>query len=139
MTALLLAAALAGALTGAHEGGACLRVTAPVEAGAVAVGGNFTPAACSEHQVSVAFRYDAVSRASHAVRALMPRDIVRVYAGYGSAAVEPGEKRQFVVHIGDVTIAREVEALQQARAGQRLFVRSEDGAVFAASYESLQP
>lgn len=59
------------------------------------------------------------------------------HAGNDAAAeaVRPGQKLHVVTELGTVRVERDVEALQTARPGQRLFVRSADGQVFSIRYE----
>ena len=45
---------------------------------------------------------------------------------------KPGDRITVTVVLGTVAVMREAVALQPARAGQRFFVRTDDGAVFAA-------
>jgi flagella basal body P-ring formation protein FlgA len=47
-------------------------------------------------------------------------------------AVAAGETVSITAGVGHVVISRQAQALQPAKAGQKFFVRTEDGAIFAA-------
>ena len=53
--------------------------------------------------------------------------------------VHPGEMLSLIVATGAVRIERRVEAMQPARPGQRLFVKSADGQVLSVRYEEVRP
>lgn len=66
----------------------------------------------------------------------LPNDvrIVPPDAAAQAAPVRPGETISLTTRAGPVRVARDVEALQAARAGQRLFVRAADGTVMSVRY-----
>jgi flagella basal body P-ring formation protein FlgA len=53
--------------------------------------------------------------------------------------VKPGDRLFLIVRIGDVRIERDVEAVQPARPGQRLFVRTREGQLISVRLEDLEP
>jgi len=55
------------------------------------------------------------------------------------AAVVRGDHLQLTTAAGPVRVAREVEALQPARSGQRLFVRAADGKTLSVVYQAATP
>lgn len=113
----------------------CLQVLSPLPAGAIAASTNFVPAPCPRGGLLATFHHDSaqsVSRLSHAVA----RDeIVPRFPEFGVSMVQPGQMLSMVVMSGAVRIERRVEAMQGARSGGRLFVRSSDGQILAAHYE----
>lgn len=113
----------------------CLTVLAPVQAGAVPDKAVFAATDCASRVPVRAFRYDRSIRQSRVVRDLQVGDIVRRYPEFEADAVHPGQILTLVTTAGLVRVERQVEALQKAGRGQRLFVRAADGQVLSVQYE----
>jgi flagella basal body P-ring formation protein FlgA len=117
----------------------CLTTLTPLVAGALADDAAFQKTRCTADAVALAFRYDPATGAVHLARALDIGAVVPEFPGYGTAMVRPGQVLRLVVQVGSVRIDRDVEALQAAHPGQRLFVRAHDGTVLSVRFESLTP
>lgn len=114
----------------------CLRAHTSIRAGAAAISADFSPSPCPRDAPMPAFRHDAARGGSVVSRPLAEDEIVRAFPDYGVAMVQPGERLRVVLGIGAVRIGRDVEALQTARPGQRLFVRTSDGQILSVRYEA---
>jgi hypothetical protein len=134
---MMVALAFALAVMGRTEVTAseCLRADATLQAGAIARSQDFSVTACPKTGAGAAFRHDAPLGISRLSRPLAAGDVVRPFPEYGVTMVRPGEKLRILVSVGAARIEREVVALQAARPGERLFVRSGDGQVLSARYE----
>jgi hypothetical protein len=137
-----VAAALAAALSGhasAAQDARCLQARGLLAAGAIPLSEQFAPVECPAAPARDAFHYDRASGITTLARPLGAGDIVPSYPEYGVAMVHPGEMLKLVVAVGPVRIERNVEAMQPARPGQRLFVKSADGQVLSVRYEEVRP
>lgn len=114
----------------------CLQAHAALHAGAVAAGADFSPASCPEAKLAPAFRHDVARGGSIVLRPIAEGEIIRAYPDYGVPMVQAGEKLRLLLAAGAARIEREVEALQAARPGQRLFVRTGDGQILSVRYEA---
>ncbi len=115
------------------DAASCLRVLQPLPQGRIVQSTFFGAAPCRDvHGKS--FAYVRATGAVRTTRDLAIGEIVPAFAGYGAAAVAPGQSLTLLVQRGPVRVARRVEALQSARPGERLFVRSEDGKVLSVRY-----
>lgn len=112
---------------------ACVAARHAVAAGAVAQDGDFAVAPCSADREH-AFRYDASAGASRTRRAIAAGEVLAAFPEFGVDRVLPGDRLTLVVAAGPVTVSREVEAVQAARGGQRLFVRTAEGELFSVRY-----
>ena len=142
-TGAVLVAAI-GALASAHGGDLaqqprCLKVLVPLAADTVPVSGDFESADCGGGRIAAAFRYDRANGTTRLSRAVAPGQIVPVYPEFGIGMVQPGQMLQLIVKSGPARIERQVEAMQPARSGQRLFVRSSDGQILSVRYEGGAP
>ena len=137
--ALFICVSLGLSLSGAHAAEQCLRVERALAAGSIAQTTTFAPVTCLGEGTARAFDYDRAGHVTRLARALAKDEIVGRFPEYGEAIIEPGETLTLVIAAGPVRVERKVEALQEARSGERLFVRTEDGAVFAARYEQVRP
>lgn len=139
--ASLVLAAMAVALPAppSREPPPCLRAIAALDAGSTSDAAGFERVACPDRRLASAFRYDESRRSIRLSRPLARGDIVPAYPEFALAAVRSGDRLTLISVAGPVRIERQVEALQAARAGERLFVRSPDGQVFAARYEAGGP
>jgi flagella basal body P-ring formation protein FlgA len=117
----------------AAKAASCLRVLKPVPQGSIIQSQNFIAAPCGT-PLERSFAYERANGAVQATRDLSGGEIVPAYAGYAPKSVAPGETLTLVVRLGAVRVARQVEALQAAGPGERLFVRSEDGQVLSVRY-----
>jgi flagella basal body P-ring formation protein FlgA len=54
-------------------------------------------------------------------------------------AIRPGDRLRLVDRVGAVTVERQVTALQAGQAGEPLFVKAADGAVFTATSLEIAP
>lgn len=132
--AILLMAAL-----GAASEPACLRVLAAVDAASVPREEAFERVACPDGKLDSPYRHDAASGIARLARAIAPGEVVRAFPEFGLRMVRPGDTLELVSAAGAVRIARDVEALQAARPGQRLFVKARDGQVLSVRYEDVAP
>jgi len=117
----------------------CLRVLSPLAEGDVPAAARFEPVPCSGTIIARAFRYDRSERATRVARTLTIGNVVKRYPEYGARAVAPGQILRLVVSEDVVRVERQVEALQEARPGQKLFVRSRDGEILSVRYEAGVP
>jgi hypothetical protein len=113
----------------------CLRVVAPLSQDSIPRSDAFERAGCEGAQPSRAFRYDRSRGVSQLTRSLAAGDVVAPFPEYGEDVALPGQMLNLVVAIGNVRVERQVEALQEARPGERLFVRSRDGQILSVRYE----
>lgn len=114
----------------------CLKALAALAPGAVPDSSSFEPVACPDGTIAPAFRYDRARGFPRLARAVAEAEIVPVYPHFGADMVRPGQTLQLVIASGAVRIERQVEAMQAARPGQRLFVRSSDGQILSVRYGS---
>jgi flagella basal body P-ring formation protein FlgA len=119
--------------------GECLRVRVPIAANVFPDAASFESVACAATQVVPAFDHDATAQITRTARILLPGEIVPLYPEFGADIIRPGETLQLVARSGAVRIVRQVQALQSARSGERLFVKSNDGQIFSARYEAAAP
>lgn len=122
------------AMTGAAP--ACLRAMASISTGAVPSLRDFAPSAC-DGKAARAFRFDAAARTIRSVRPIRTGDIVPSWPDAQAEAIRPGDRLFLKVAMGSVLIEREVEALQPAVPGERLFVRDGDMNILSVRYESV--
>jgi hypothetical protein len=122
-----------GASSGAHH---CLRTLAPISRDSVPESEEFAPADCAGEAPQHVFRYDRSQGATRAARDVASGEIVAPFPEFGEDFVLPGQPLNLVVAVGDVRVERKVVALQEARSGERLFVRSPDGQVLSVRYEA---
>lgn len=132
--ALSASAAVAGV-----KSPACLRVVQPIPSGSVPNNHAFEPSGCLSGRAPVAVHYDRAHAVARATRDLSVGEIVRSFPGYSEPHVVLGDDLLLVVTQGPVRVERHVTALQTARPGQSLFVKSQDGEVFATEYRGDMP
>jgi hypothetical protein len=114
----------------------CLISTAAIPQNSVPRSDEFSPAPCGKDEIQAAFRYDRSSGVSRLARDLAAGDVVERFPEYGADMVLPGQHLKLVVKIGNVRVERQVEALQRARPGERLFVEGGDGQILSVRFES---
>lgn len=112
----------------------CLRALVPLAAGEIADLRTFETTPCSGDAMAPAFRYDAAAQSVRVARSVAAGEVVQQYSNFDRSAVAPRARLHLVVLAGGVRIERDVDALQAARPGQRLFVRTNDGAVLSVTY-----
>lgn len=144
LVSFAMAAALAGSAAGsptAHSGPerACLRVLLPQSAGAIPDSGAFEPASCAAAHSEETFHYDSTDRVTRLSRTVAAGEIVNSFPEFQIGIVRPGDKLTLISRVGSVDIERKVQALQPARPGERLFVKSSDGTVLSARFEAAAP
>jgi len=117
----------------------CLEARAPLAAGAIPASANFMPVACPAGGMASAFRYDRTHGCTHAARTIAAGEIVPAYPEFERNMIEPGQSLRLVVSDGPVRIERTVEAMQAAKSGEKLFVKTDDGQILSVRYESAAP
>lgn len=115
--------------------GSCVQAVRITAVGAVPASEDFAPAACVRGR-DRALRYDRVTGSVRATRTIGAGEIVTAWAGYGGDRVNAGQVLTLTSYSGPARVERPVEALQSARPGQRLFVRSSDGVYHSVRYEA---
>jgi len=111
-----------------------MRAMHAMAAGAVPTPKDFAPAACEAVKPAAVTRYDTTLRAARLSRALQPNEVIAAIPAAMMAGVSPGDTLSVQVRVGPVVVEREVEALQPAHPGQKLFVRAADGTVMSVRY-----
>lgn len=114
--------------------GHCLKALLALAADSVPMAADFVAADCPG-KPAAAFRYDSAARSSRLLRPVAQNEIVPWFPEFGQKMVQPGQVLNIVIHAGAARIERKVEALQTARPGQKLFVRSSDGQMHSVRYE----
>jgi hypothetical protein len=110
----------------------CLRAMRTVAAGDVGSVADFTPVACTGRASQRAFRYDTAIGALRVERRLEAGEVVWGAPRAALVIVTPGEPLYLSARVGPVEVVRQVRAVQSAKQGEALFVRADDGSVFAA-------
>ena len=113
----------------------CLRALSALVAGSVPQTANFTPIKCPPLRPAAAFRYDRMQGSSRLSRSIAQDETVPLFPEFDLNVARPGQKLRMIILMGAVRIERQVEALQTARPGQKLFVQGSDGQVLSARYE----
>jgi hypothetical protein len=114
----------------------CLRALVPLVADAIPSSKDFVAIICPSKIAEGAFRYDRANHYTHVARTVAAGEIVSRYPEFGVEMVRPGQRLALVVAQGPVRVVETVEALQPARSGERLFVKTHDGQILSARYES---
>jgi flagella basal body P-ring formation protein FlgA len=117
----------------------CVTIVHPIRAGQALIASDIKPAAvCANHSKNHALRYDRTVSVTRANRDL---DVGETISGHPSlilADVRPGDDLFVYERIGNVLIERAAKALQAGRYGGEVFVRTADGAIFAAALKDLR-
>lgn len=132
--AMLSAAAAAGAPT---DG--CLRVMRPVRERAVLTSGDVEVTACEAPSDPVGLAFDRGGRSWVAARDLEAGERLARPAAFDPPAIRAGERVRVQARVGAVVLQREAEALQTARRGRALFVRTADGETFTVAVPETAP
>ena len=117
----------------------CVRLVAPIAAGSIANTGDFAPTSCGGAESPAAWEYDVSAHAARATRNLEAGQIVASAPRFAIPDVRPGEKLYAQARVGPVVVEREVEAVQSAALGHRLFVRAADNQVFSVTLARADP
>ena len=118
-------------------GQACVELRRSFSAGDLPLRAELQPSRCLKES-RPGFVYDKHLGFVRAARKLQAGEIVFAPNQEGLADVRPGDFVQTLIKIGPVQVARSVQASQPARFGQKLFVRTEDGKMFAAQLAEAQ-
>ncbi len=129
--ALVLIRRSAVAQAGAAGDRSCAVLGSPVALGEAVTPDDVTPAACDPASPTGPVRYSREDGSTRAAADLAVGTYMGRLSARAPAEVTRGSGLTIVSSIGAVTIRREVEALQPARRGGRLFVRDEDGEIFS--------
>ncbi len=117
----------------------CLKALTPLVAGTIVTDASYERIACPSTLAPNALAYDTATKTVRLERGVDAGAILPRYVGYGMGLIQPGQHLQLVIRIGAVQVTRDVEALQTARSGQRLFVRDGNGTVRSVRYEATTP
>jgi len=132
-----LFALMAGVVPVLSDAG-CRTVSRPVRVGQVIVASDLgAPISCSSQRRERALRYDPNVVAARALRDLAAGDIILRVENFALPEVRQGEELQLRTQVGPVLIERRVTALQPGRHGGKIFVKTEDGDIFATSLEGV--
>ncbi len=123
--------------TGA-SGRPCLVARAAVAAGEIARADAFTPSTCVRPPAD-AFHYDRQTGLTRVTIDLKAGDTAPRVPNSDLAAISPGQPLYLTAEVGPVRVERAVTAIQAAAAHRALFVRADDGKIFAAPAPEDQP
>lgn len=112
---------------------ACLAAAALIPAGTLPVRADFVEAPCGE-EAPRALRYDPARRTLSATRDIAAGEIIAAPPASLLPDVRPGDRLTLVARAGTATVERQVTAAQPGRYGRRIFVRTSDGRLLAASF-----
>lgn len=111
----------------------CLRLVSAIPTGRVIRPEDAAPASCDGVAAPVSF--DRVSGVVRAGADLRPGDnLGRLFIP--DVVGDKGDEVTIYVAVGPVVITRQVEALEPAKSGERLFVRDQEGDVFSVPFRS---
>src|SRR5262249_46003575 len=113
----------------------CLKVLIAQHRDEAPVPRDFALTPCATTRTHTAFYYDREAHLTRLRRDLSVGEIVSTYPEVGSAVVRPGDTLSLVTRIGKVRIERRVVALQAARTGETLFVRTPEGDIVTARFQ----
>ena len=117
----------------------CMIVIRALSRGAVAGTRDVAPMPCPAAPVALSLRYDPTIRAMRAARDLSVGETLPAIPAFALPVIRPGDRLRLVAQVGAVTVERQVTALQAGQAGDPLFVRAADGAVFTATFREIAP
>jgi flagella basal body P-ring formation protein FlgA len=110
--------------------GPCLRALRPIPAGGTVTQTDVEAARCAA--AAVRLSYDGATGLARARDDLAAGDLLHAPPRRTLSAVRPGQTLTLRAAAGPVVVERQVEVLRAARPGAAVYVRSDDGAVFAA-------
>lgn len=117
----------------------CARASRDIEAGAVLTSADVISASCERAANPPDFAYDRQSGLTRARQAIRGGAALGRIAPLPQQAVEAGAALTLSATSGPVQVERRVRALQDARAGERLFVRGDEGPSFAIEFPEIAP
>jgi hypothetical protein len=117
----------------------CLRALSPLSESSIPLSSAFDLVVCPAGKAARPFHYDTAQRVTRLTRPISVGDIVAMFPEFGTKMVRPGDVLELLGASGAVRIERDVEALQGASPGQRLFVKSGDGEILSVRYEDVVP
>ena len=129
----------AGPKPAADAGVGCVATRVSVRAGAYLDQPDVEPASCQPGASSGWLGYDPQAKSFFARRDIPAGTGLGRIASLTPPATVAGSRAVYRTTDGPVTVEREVVALQSARDGARVFVRTESGEVLAASLMEEQP
>jgi hypothetical protein len=132
---------VSGVLLRSHaeaETNRCLEARKPLDARSIPQSDAFVQVQCPSGARPMTFHYDGIQGVTRLTRDVQPGEVVPYYPAFGLALVIPGQKLVLTVVAGSARIERQVEAIQVARPGQRLFVKASDGQILTVQYESSE-
>ncbi len=115
-----------------HGARPCLMLRHDLDAGAYLQPEAVAPAPCRAHAARLPLRFDRRVNAPRLSAPLAAGAYLGPLAVRGGPVIGAGTELRHVARQGPVTIERRVNALQPSRMGQAVFVRTQDGAVFAS-------
>jgi flagella basal body P-ring formation protein FlgA len=112
---------------------ACLAAVAPILAGTLPVRADFVDAPCGQ-EAPRALRYDAARGTLSASRDIAAGEVVAAPPSSLLPDVRPGDRLTLIARAGTAIVERQVTAAQPGHYGRRIFVRTGDGRLVAASF-----
>jgi hypothetical protein len=114
-----------------------VQVQVGLAAGETVTAEDIAPAACADRIVPRAFTYDGRSAALAASRDIAAGEIVLAPPSSLLAWARPSQAIRIAAKVGAVRVERQVVALQPGKPGEGLFVRDDDGRVFAVRTQEV--
>lgn len=113
----------------------CYEASSAIASGGILTADHVTVVQCEAERTASSLQYDRATAATVASSAIRAGDYLGNVRLGQSAPARRGDKLTLRSQAGPVVIERSVVAMQGARAtDQRLFVRTDDGAVFATDF-----
>ncbi len=131
---LAVAACFGGNAASAREPGECLALAQGVGAGEFLTAELAEPAPCRDDALRLPLTFNRDAAAPFATEALPAGTYLGRLALKPGPVAPAGKALQLLVREGPVIIEREVRPLRPLRAGERGFVRAEDGTVLAVRF-----
>ncbi|WP_379549949.1 hypothetical protein [Qipengyuania sp. DGS5-3] len=112
--------------------GTCFAAHNDINSGALVMEADVRETACSDEKRAAGLAYDRNRKAPMAKRGISSGAYLGQVKPAREAVTGKGSRVTFRTAAGPVMIERSVEVLQPARAGERVFARTEDGEVISA-------
>ena len=116
----------------------CFAAAKPIEAGSPVVAGAVRACDCRD-ETPAPLRFDRALRGPVALAPIQAGDYLGALSSLPERAVRRGTALVLRAAAGPIVIERAVTALQNARSGERVFVRDAAGKVFAARLALTEP